>query len=110
MTATLVGHWTQLDVSNLTSVTTTSLAGYHSRQHRHAHHSQRPSERAHSTDQCLSPADHRVSGQYDGRLHLSYTLGGLGMESYIAALYAIIRGSMDWVINRTMRHNELTTA
>ena len=74
----LVYHVTQLGQRILMTVTTTSLDGCSGRQQTRTYAYQLPSERAHRTDQCLNPTDdHRVSGQYDGHLHLSYTPGGL---------------------------------
>jgi len=48
----LVYHLTQLDVSNLTSVTTTSLAGWRRRQQTQTHYHQLLSNELLCTDQC----------------------------------------------------------
>ena len=73
---------TQLVVRTLTSATTASLDDYDSQQQTQTHYHQLPSGWAHCTDQCLNLAVHRVTGQHDGRLNLSYTHGGLGQHGH----------------------------
>jgi len=73
---------TQLDVRSLMSATTTSLAGCRRRQQTQTHCYRLPRDEAHSTDQRLNLSVHPGTGQYDGRPHLSYTLGGLGRFRY----------------------------